>query len=288
MREIGVPVKGIRKALENPDLTIKEYLHAQRTALVVQWLEIKDMIEAIDQMVEGSNCNIYELAQQLKEMKNLRKGWEDKWDFNSWAEDFDSHIKREGHGFNVHQDYDEALKRIVQTIQLDKHAICADIGIGTGNLGAKFSAKGIHVIGIDQSEKMLEICKEKHPEIEVHYGHFLALPLLDQQVDTVISSYALHHLPDSEKLLALTEITRVLKPNGQICIADLMFLDKAHRNEFMNKLREEGNTEALESIEDEFYADRSLLVNWLEKHGYEVKTVMFNDFLSMIYAKKID
>ncbi|MBP2076343.1 MerR family transcriptional regulator [Oceanobacillus polygoni] len=288
LREIGVPIKGIKKALEDPDMTIKGYLQVQRMALVAQWLEVKDMIDTIDQMVERSDGDMYGLAQHLKKLKSLRKGWEDKWDFDSWAEDFDNHIKREGHGFNVHQDYDEALEKIAQTIQLEECTICADIGIGTGNLGAKFVEKGIHVIGIDQSEKMLEICKEKHSEIEVRHGHFLALPLLDNQVDAVVSSYALHHLPDSEKLLALTEMTRVLKPNGQICIADLMFLDETHRNEVMDAFREEGNTEAIESIEDEFYADRSLLVNWLEEHGYEVETVMFNDILSMIYARRVE
>ncbi|RHW35340.1 MerR family transcriptional regulator [Oceanobacillus profundus] len=288
LREIGLPVKGIKKVLEDPDMTIKGYLHVQRSALVEQWLEIKDMIDTIDRMVECTDRDFYDLAQHLKKLKHLRKGWEDKWGFDSWAEDFDNHIKQEGHGFNVHQGYDEALERIAGTVHLDEHAVCADIGVGTGNLGAKFLAKGINVIGIDQSKKMLEICNKKHPEIEVRHGHFLALPLLDSQVDTVVSSYALHHLLDSEKLLALSEMTRVLKPNGQICIADLMFLDETHQAEVMDALRMEGNTEAIEAIEDEYYADRSLLVKWLEENQYKVETVMFNDILSMIYAKKVD
>lgn len=294
LREIGVPIREIKNRLADSNMTLRAYLNIQRSALFEQWIEIRDTITTIDRMIEIEHTDqdnhatndIYELAQHLKSLKTIRKGWRDKWDFDSWAADFDQYIKRDGHTFNVHQDYDEALDKVTNTIELVSGDTCLDIGIGTGNLGAKLLPKGVNVIGIDQSEQMLTICKEKHPTIETRQGHFLALPVMDNQVDGIISSYALHHLTDEEKLLALAEMSRVLTDKGQICIADLMFVNEAHRQEVMEAYRREGNTEAIFSIEDEYYGDRSKLVDWLMQHDYQVQTYQFNNILSMIYAKK--
>jgi putative AdoMet-dependent methyltransferase len=113
---------------------------------------------------------------------------------------------------------------------------------------------------------MLEVCKRKHPQIEVRKGHFLALPLLDNHVDGIVSSYALHHLEDNEKILALEEMDRVLKPGGEICIADLMFIDKDQRMSVLESFQQSDNTEAVSAINDEYYADRSQLILFLHKN----------------------
>lgn len=292
LREIGVRVQDIKKLLEDPDMSMKQYLDVQRSALFERWLEMKDMINTIDQMVEHTEDEnyaveeIHKLAQHLKNLKNIRNNWQDKWNFDSQAVDYDQNIKMHGYRFNVHEDYDRALARVADTIQLKSGNTCLDIGIGTGNLGSIFLAKGMKVIGVDQSEEMLKICKEKHAAIEVRKGHFLALPLMDNMVDGIVSSYALHHLPNDEKLLAFEEMTRVLKPGGQICIADLMFVDQVHREQVLASYQQAGNTEAIGAIEDEYYADRSLLLEWFLSNNYQVETHRFNHILSMIYARK--
>ena len=292
LREVGFRVDDIKEMLEDPDMSMTQYLNVQRSALFEKWIEMKDMIKTMDQMIKHTDSSgeymgdIIKMAKHLKNLKEIRKNWRDRWNFDSWADDFDQNIKKEGYRFNVHEDYDEALAMVVNTIQLKEGDTCLDIGIGTGNLGSKFLTKRINVIGVDQSEKMLKVCKEKHPEIETRKGHFLALPLLDNQVDGIVSSYALHHLPDKEKLLALEEMTRVLKPGGQICIADLMFLNEEHRKSVMEAYRRANNTEAVFAIEDEYYADRSLLAGWLTANGYQVQTYQFNDISSMIYAMR--
>lgn len=230
--------------------------------------------------------DIHELAEQLKHIKTKRTEWRDRWNFNDQADGYDDNIKMHGYRFNVHQDYDKALQMVADHVQMKANDTCLDIGAGTGNLGAKFLQKGVHVIGVDQAENMLEACKQKHSEIEVRKGHFLALPVLDQQVHAVISSYALHHLPDSEKLLALAEMNRVLKAGGQICIADLMFENGQHRKKVLKAFQDAGNELAVDAIEDEYYADRSILADWLKRHNYHVKVTTINDILSVIYAVK--
>ncbi|WP_106495879.1 MerR family transcriptional regulator [Lentibacillus sp. Marseille-P4043] len=290
LREIGVPVNAIREILENQDMSMRQYLDVQRSALFEKWIEMKDMIETIDRMLdtdkENITENIYALSQHLKAMKNIRKGWKDKWNFDKQAADYDQNIKMHGYRFNVHQDYENALAKATETIQLERGDSCLDIGIGTGNLGSRFLKEDVHVIGVDQSEEMLKRCGEKHPDIELRKGHFLALPLLDNQVEGAISSYALHHIRDEEKLLALAEMNRVVKANGQVCIVDLMFLNDQHRERVLNAFHEAGNSEAVDAINDEFYADRSALVDWFEMHNYHVETYSFNNILSMVYAVK--
>ncbi|WP_373894170.1 methyltransferase domain-containing protein [Virgibacillus sp. CBA3643] len=292
LREIDVGVADIKNLLEDSNMSMEQYLDIQRAAMVEKWMEMKDMIHTIDQMVERAGdedysiADIHELAQHLKNLRSIRTRWQDKWNFDSWAEDFDNHIKREGHAFNVHQDYNEALDQVVDTIKLQPGDTSLDIGIGTGNLGSKLLSADTNVIGVDQSDKMLTVCNENHPAIETRKGHFLALPLLNDQVDVIVSSYALHHVPDEEKIIALEEMDRVLKPHGQICIADLMFVNDQHRANFMDSLQAAGNNEAIDAIEDEYYADQSLLMEWLDANNYYVETHLFNDILSMIYARK--
>lgn len=293
LREIGVRVQDIKKLLNNPNMSMKQYLDVQRSALFEKWIEMKDMINTIDQMVEHTEDGnyslegIHKLGQHLNSLKNIRNNWEDKWNFDSQAVDYDQSLKMHGYRFNVHQDYDKALARVVDTIQLESGNICLDIGIGTGNLGSRFLEKGIRVIGVDQSEEMLKMCKEKHHAIEVRKGHFLALPLMDNTIDGIVTSYALHHLPDEQKLMALKEMNRVLKPGGQICIADLMFVNEEHREKVMASYQKAGNSEAIGAIEDEYYADQSLLLEWILANNYQVETCEFNPILSMIHAWKI-
>ncbi|SFA96203.1 putative AdoMet-dependent methyltransferase [Lentibacillus halodurans] len=292
LREIGMQIDTIKGVLDNPDMSMNDYLNVQRSALFEKWIEMKDMIHTIDQMIEKTTEDdsptdtIVALAKHLKNMKNLRKSWEDKWHFDDQAAGYDQNIKMAGYRFNVHQDYDKALSKAAETTNLQPNDVCVDIGVGTGNLGAKFFDKGARIIGIDQSEEMLKVCAEKYPAIETRKGHFLALPLLDNQADAIVSSYALHHIPDDEKLLALDEMNRVLKTNGQVCVVDLMFNDTQHRTDIMRYFGENGNLEAIDAIEDEFYADRSKLTEWLATNGYHVETYQFNTTLSMIYARR--
>jgi putative AdoMet-dependent methyltransferase len=289
LREIGVSLGEIKTLLDHPNLSMNHYLDIQRSALFGQWIEIRDMIGTIDRMIEADNNsvdNIHELANHLKNLKDIRSKWQDRWNFDGQAIDYDENIKKEGHAFNVHEGYDEGLATVEELVNPQSEDVVLDIGIGTGNLGSRFLKNGAHVIGVDQSEKMLEICHQKHPAIETRKGHFLALPLLDYSVDIIVSSYALHHLPDDEKLLALDEMNRVLKANGQLCIADLMFENNSHRNQVIENYQNAGNQVAVEVIDDEYFADKSLLVTYLIENGFVVETMQFNDILGLIYAKK--
>lgn len=291
LREVGMSTAQIKKTLMSEE-EVGRYLNMQRSALYEEWLEIKDMIGTIDQMIEKNEDqelvkeDIFALADQLKTLKEKRKGWQDQWNFDSQARGYDESLKMNGYRFNVHENYEDALAKAIESIRPLKGEKGVDIGTGTGNLGSKCLPLGAHVIGVDQSEEMLKVCKEKHPDIDVRNGHFLALPVMDGEADFITTSYALHHVTEQEKELALREMDRILKPKGRIAIVDLMFANAHDRARVIKGFEEEGNQEALYAIEDEFYADRSNLVEWFKQLGYTVHTHSFNDILHMVYAEK--
>ena len=101
-----------------------------------------------------------------------------------------------------------------------------DLATGTADLAialAKYNSQA-HIIGMDISEKMLEIGKEKvakkslEDQIELHIGDAAVLPFEDNHFDAVTIAFGVRNFEDLRK--GLFEISRVLKPNGQAVILE--------------------------------------------------------------------
>jgi putative AdoMet-dependent methyltransferase len=294
LREMGMSIKDIKKVLqeidEGEEQEVLHYLEIQRSMMYAQWVELKQMIEITDNTItsfkgKGSLVweDIFKLAEGTKKIRDLRSHWQDRWNFDRQASTYDQQVKKVD-DFSVHQDYEEALDLTLQWVSPRVGEKGLDIGIGTGNLASRFTAKGIQMCGIDQSREMLKQCQSKHPSIETKLGNFLAIPYLDGQFDFIVTSYALHHLTDEQKLLALAEMRRVLKPHGRICITDLMFESGDKRNEYYKALRNANQEEIIEQIEDEYFADRSTLIKWLEENDYVTKQYQINYILHILLA----
>lgn len=77
------------------------------------------------------------------------------------------------------------------------------------------------MVGVDVSDEMLTIARQKlQPYSNVRFQHAsaAALPFPDASFDTVISANAFHYFDDPN--VALQEMKRVLKPNGNLIILD--------------------------------------------------------------------
>ena len=119
----------------------------------------------------------------------------DRWGFDDWAETYDEDVYDTSRPDQfTFQDYDHVLDTIVEYCDIPHktYTHILDIGIGTGNLARRFLPTGIYITGIDPSEGMLEICHRKFPDIPLIQGHFLDIPLPPENVDLIVSSYALH------------------------------------------------------------------------------------------------
>lgn len=103
-----------------------------------------------------------------------------------------------------------------------------DVGCGTGDVTMKAhmragAAGRVH--GIDAAPEMIAVARQKAIraglEIDYRVAAVEALPFPDANVDVVVSSLMMHHLPDDLKGRALTEIRRVLRPGGRLLVVDL-------------------------------------------------------------------
>jgi ubiquinone/menaquinone biosynthesis C-methylase UbiE len=103
-----------------------------------------------------------------------------------------------------------------------------DIGAGTGYLSIPLAAKvgrDGRVAALDLHKEMLSTLARKAEkrglgqQIVCTTGHACDLPFTDETFDFVFCSYLLHELGD-EAPEALREMYRVLKPLGQVVLAD--------------------------------------------------------------------
>jgi ubiquinone/menaquinone biosynthesis C-methylase UbiE len=93
-----------------------------------------------------------------------------------------------------------------------------DAGCGTGTLARLLAAeKGCRVLGVDASEEMIANCPPT-PNTEFrHIGDICQTGLPDGAFDGVLCSSVLEYV--SNPRVALTELRRVLKPNGLLVIS---------------------------------------------------------------------
>lgn len=98
-----------------------------------------------------------------------------------------------------------------------------DLACGTGNYLAvqvqAFKGYKINWYGLDASEEMLQIAKEKVEKVEYLYGFAENLPYESEKFDFIACNYSFHHFENKPK--ALDEITRTLKRKGMLHMKNL-------------------------------------------------------------------
>ncbi len=180
-----------------------------------------------------------------------------------------------------------------------------DVACGTGDMiknwikFAKRFNKNVEVKGLDPSREMLNIAKEKLPDIEFIQGFATEIPFENETFDIISISFGIRNVLETQK--AMDEFYRILKPKGILLILEFTKADKG------NKLREcvdfytkkfspiiggilsknkEAYTYLPNSIE-RFYT-RDKLCEMMEKSGFKIKKARNFNFgqVSMIIAQK--
>jgi ubiquinone/menaquinone biosynthesis C-methylase UbiE len=101
-----------------------------------------------------------------------------------------------------------------------------DVGCGTGTLAiaAQRRRPGVQVSGLDADPAVLAIAARKArdagADIAFDLGRSSSLPYADERFDRVLSSLFFHHLSWGDKLLTAREMHRVLRPAGELHVAD--------------------------------------------------------------------
>ncbi len=101
--------------------------------------------------------------------------------------------------------WQQELDRVVRLLGLLRGRTL-DVACGTGYLTRHV---GGDVTGLDQSDAMIAIARERLPRCEFVVGDALDLPFADDSFDRIFASYFYCHLEEEERLRFLSEARRV-------------------------------------------------------------------------------
>ncbi|WP_210503430.1 class I SAM-dependent methyltransferase [Nocardioides xinjiangensis] len=93
--------------------------------------------------------------------------------------------------------------------------VVLELGAGTGKLTRALVDQGHAVFATEPDEAMLEVLRERVPEVSAKVATAEDVPANDRSVDVVVVAQAFHWF-DHEA--ALTEIARILKPGGHLAL----------------------------------------------------------------------
>lgn len=117
--------------------------------------------------------------------------------------------------------------RMIAALKIPSHGHVLDVATGTADVALAVGRAYPHcrVIGIDPSAAMLERGRVKcaaagqSEQIQLCLGDGQALPFPQHHFDRVAIAFGLRNIPN--RMLAIAEMVRVLKPGGKLVILEL-------------------------------------------------------------------
>lgn len=147
--------------------------------------------------------------------------------FDLWSRDYDKTVQlSEESDEYPFAGYKDVLNTVYSEIRSRQGKTVLDIGFGTGILSKRLYDEGVEIFGVDFSAEMVNTAKEKMPDAKLfQYDFTKGLPkeLEGQRFDFIITTYAIHHLTDEEKISFIKLLKTHLNPNGKILIGDVAF-----------------------------------------------------------------
>ncbi len=124
--------------------------------------------------------------------------------------------------------FEKVLDGIVALAQPRPCDACVDLGAGTGFVTMALAPMTASVLAVDISPAMTEALAGRAADaglanVSAEVADLKDLRLPPACADLVVSSYALHHLPDADKRALAARAARWLRPGGRLVIADMMF-----------------------------------------------------------------
>ena len=122
--------------------------------------------------------------------------------FDLWANGYDKSVNlSEENNEYPFAGYKDVLNYIYNQVRENSYSSVLDIGFGTGLLTTQLYNEGYQITGIDFSSNMIDISKNKMPDaVLLNWDFTRGLPeeIINNKYDYIISTYAIHHIPDEE------------------------------------------------------------------------------------------
>jgi len=181
---------------------------------------------------------------------------------------------------------DEEIRLLQEAGVLGPGSSVIDLGAGSGQFALAAAQVCKRVVAVDVSPVMLAQLREKlerraASNVEAVGAGFLTYRHAGEPADVVYSRFALHHLPDFWKALALRRVADMLRPGGVLRLWDVVYgfgpADAERRieawiSETMTADVERGWTRAelAEHVRDEHSTFTWLLEPMIERAGFEI------------------
>jgi SAM-dependent methyltransferase len=181
---------------------------------------------------------------------------------------------------------------LLRRLGLTGESVLVDLGAGTGQLALAAAHACGRVIAVDVSPVMLErlrarVGAEALTNVEVTRGGFLSYVHHGEPADVVYTRYALHHLPDFWKAVALARIHAMLRPGGLLRLSDVVWNFGPHEAPQRIEAwcatagtRVEGEwsrDELEEHVRDEHSTFTWLLEPMIERAGFTIETATYSE-----------
>src|ERR1700685_3645208 len=129
--------------------------------------------------------------------------------------------------YDGHDDSDLRARTALSSLGVRPGWRVADIGCGNGVLACEAAMMGAEVDAIDISPAMLALAeiqaRDRKVAIRTQSAGLLSFAYQPNSYDLVVSAFALHHLPDFWKAVALSRIYGALKPGSSFFLRDIVF-----------------------------------------------------------------
>lgn len=145
--------------------------------------------------------------------------WKDqaKRQFDGWSSSYDASVLQRWF-------FNPSHEMLLAACHVAPGGRVLDVGCGTGLFVRKLlkSHRGVHCVGLDLSEQMLDRaranCRDFSDRLVLVQGDSEHLPFDDSSFDVVTCIHSFHHYPHQTNVLR--EMHRVLHPGGQLLIID--------------------------------------------------------------------
>jgi SAM-dependent methyltransferase len=95
----------------------------------------------------------------------------------------------------------------------------ADVGCGPGHVTRWIAARHHDVVGVDLSPVMIDVARERAPELSFQVASMLDLPVGDGSWSGIVALYSIIHLTPDQLAAAFRELARTLRTGGWLLVA---------------------------------------------------------------------
>ena len=175
--------------------------------------------------------------------------------------------------------------------------VVIDMGCGTGAFAVQADRRGAVVYAVDVSPAMLAVAEGKVRaagvvNITFCHGGFLTYEHPGETADLVVSTSALHHLPDFWKLVGLQRIAGMLKEGGRLYLQDVVFSFAAGEHAqvfdqkvtwFESQVNGDFAREVAVTFSDEYGTYDWIMEGLLARAGFAIEQALYPDVMLARY-----